>query len=147
MNPPPSTPEPRPQAGDGHLEATARAVAHLRPNWSTAGILAVLHELDGTLEPRDLHHAAISAAKDQHNRTPGAIRYVARDWIPGDVERRAVSVTCSICGKTEHHCAWDRPRTRNPEDADTHVFTPSRAPGKRPAGLTTKSAATSGVAL
>lgn len=63
-------------------EKIAAAVQSLRPDWDTTGVLAALAKARTEGEPWQVAIAAIAAAADRDNLTPGVIPLPGLHWKP-----------------------------------------------------------------
>lgn len=104
------------------IRSLAIEVNGIRGNWHVPSLVTLLTELARDFPARDLRRAAITAAKNSHNRTPASIRWAAENTAATATAPEA-GVPCAVCSKPPHRCHYDRPRTRRPEDRDTHVYT------------------------
>lgn len=103
-----------------HIEALANAIHAIRPQWHARSLNTLITRLAAEYDGRDLWRAAHAAAKDPSVRTPAGIEWRVEEWAPGSEDGgKSKTDRCTVCGKTEDRCQWERPKAAEPDD---HVF-------------------------
>lgn len=88
-------------------DAIAAAVHAVRPDWDTTGVLAALARARERAEPWQVAAAALIAAGNPDNRTPGVIPLAGGHWTAIVVERHVDHRTEPRCEEHPHELAWN----------------------------------------
>ena len=70
------------------IQAIAAVVASIRPEWGEQGIRAALIKIENR-DPFDVTIAAVKAAREQSNRTPGVIPQMGPHWVEAKPSSRS----------------------------------------------------------
>lgn len=104
------------------IDAIAVRVHGIRDGWHVASLVTLLTKLADQYDGPILRRAALAAAQDKNIRTPAGIEWTASDYVTPQTNS-ARTEPCSVCGKPQDKCMWERPLVRKGGDYDDHIYT------------------------